>query len=275
MANTIVVDVDAHVAHVTLNRPGKMNAVSLELFAALGETGRTLATDSRVRAVVLHGAGEHFCAGIDTSVVAAGDAGIDATMLAPQEGSPANLFQRAAYIWRELPVPVICAIRGVAYGAGLQIALGADIRYAAPDARFSVMEAKWGLIPDMALSVTARGVVPLDRLKELAYTARVIDAEEALGTGLISRICEDPLAVAGATAAAIAGRSPSAVKAMKQLFDCGWGAPPATALALEASLQAGLLGGENQREAVLANLEKRPPRFTATIVDEIVDNSTD
>jgi len=271
MANTIAVDIDAHVARVTLNRPGKMNAVSLELFAALGETGQMLAKDRSVRAVVLSGAGEHFCAGIDTSVFSAGDAGIDATMMAPQDGSPANLFQRAAYVWRELEVPVICAIHGVAFGAGLQIALGADIRYAAPDARFSVMEAKWGLLPDMAISVTARNVVPLDRLKELAFTARVVDADEALGTGLVTRICEDPLAAASATAADIAGRSPSAVRAMKQLFDGAWDAQPAAALALEARLQSGLLGAENQREAVLANLEKRAPLFGDTIVDKSGD----
>ena len=262
MANTIAVDIDAHIAHVSLNRPGKMNAVNLELFAELGETGQSLATDSAVRAVILSGAGEHFCAGIDTSVFAAGDAGIDAAMMAPQAASAANLFQLAAYAWRELPVPVICAIQGVAFGAGMQIALAADLRYATADARFSIMEAKWGLIPDMAISVTARNVVPLDRLKELAYTARIVDAPEALRIGLITRISDDPLAAARATAAEIAGRSPSAVRAMKQLFGNGWEAQPVAALALEARLQSALLGGENQREAVLANLEKRAPLFT-------------
>ncbi len=165
MGSTVAVEIDAHIANVTLNRPAKKNAVSLEMFAELGEIGNRIAADPAVRAVILSGAGDCFCAGIDTAIFAGNGQGIDAAAMAPQTPSPANLFQRAAYVWREVPVPVICAIRGVAYGAGLQIALGADIRYAAPDARFSIMEAKWGLIPDMAISVTARAVVPLDRLR--------------------------------------------------------------------------------------------------------------
>lgn len=262
MGSTVAVEIDAHIANVTLNRPAKMNAVSLEMFAELGEIGNRIAADSAVRAVILSGAGDCFCAGIDTAIFAGNGQGIDAAAMAPQTPSPANLFQRAAYVWREVPVPVICAIRGVAYGAGLQIALGADIRYAAPDARFSIMEAKWGLIPDMAISVTARAVVPLDRLKELAYTARTVAAAAALDLGLITAVHDDPLAAARKTAHEIASRSPSAVRSMKQLFGAGWLATEAELLALEARLQAALLGAEHQRESVLANIEKRAPIFS-------------
>ena len=123
------------------------------------------------------------------------------------------------------------------------------------------MEAKWGIIPDMAISTTARHIVPLDRMKELAYTARVISAAEALRIGLITQVHEVPLTAASTLAQEISLRSPSAVRAMKQLFDAGWNAPAAEALGLEARLQAGLLGGENQREAVLANIENRKPNF--------------
>ena len=262
MGSTVAVEIDAHIANVTLNRPAKKNAVSLEMFAELGEIGNRIAADSAVRAVILSGAGDCFCAGIDTAIFAGNGQGIDAAAMAPQAPSPANLFQRAAYVWREVPVPVICAIRGVAYGAGLQIALGADIRYAAPDARFSIMEAKWGLIPDMAISVTARAVVPLDRLKELAYTARTVDAAAALDLGLITAVHDDPLAAARKTAHEIASRSPSAVRSMKQLFGAGWLATEAESLALEARLQAALLGAEHQRESVLASIEQRAPNFS-------------
>ncbi len=262
MGSTVAVEIDAHIANVTLNRPAKKNAVSLEMFAELGEIGNRIAADSAIRAVILSGAGDCFCAGIDTAIFAGNGQGIDAAAMAPQTPSPANLFQRAAYVWREVPVPVICAIRGVAYGAGLQIALGADIRYAAPDARFSIMEAKWGLIPDMAISVTARAVVPLDRLKELAYTARTVAAAAALDLGLITAVHDDPLAAARKTAHEIASRSPSAVRSMKQLFGAGWLATEAESLALEARLQAALLGAEHQRESVLANIEKRAPIFS-------------
>jgi enoyl-CoA hydratase/carnithine racemase len=262
MGSTVSVEVDAHIANVTLNRPDKMNAVSLGMFAELGEIGGRIAADRSVRVVVLHGAGENFCAGIDTAIFSKDSLGIDASAMAPQAPSPANLFQRAAYVWREVPVPVLCAIHGVAFGAGLQIALGADIRYAAPDARFSIMEAKWGLIPDLGISATARGVVPLDRIKELAFSARIVSGSDALRLGLITQLHDDPLAAARRTADGIAAKSPSAVRAIKQLFDSGWNAPVAEALALEASLQMGLLGGEDQREAALANIEKRAPNFS-------------
>ena len=261
MGSTVAVDIDAHVANVTLNRPDKMNAVSLEMFAELGEIGDRIAADSSVRVVVLSGAGENFCAGIDTSIFGAEGPSIDGSAMAPQTPSPANLFQRAAYVWRELPIPVICSIHGVAFGAGLQISLGADIRYASPDSKFSVMEAKWGIIPDMAISTTARNVVPLDRIKELAYTARVIGASDAMRMGLITQVHDNPLVAARAAGKEISLKSPSAVRAMKALFDTGWSAPEAESLALEARLQSGLLGGENQREAVRANMENRAPNF--------------
>ena len=261
MAGTVAVDVDAHIARVTLNRPDKMNAINPEMFAELGETGQQLSADKSIRVVVLNGAGDNFCAGIDTSAFSADGLAAGPESMAPQSPSPANLYQRAAYVWREIPVPVICAVHGVAFGGGAQIALGADIRYAAPTARFSIMESKWGLIPDMAITTTARNVIPLDRVKELAYTARVIDAQEAASVGFITAVHEAPLEAALATAEVIAGRSPDAIRGMKALFDGAWTAPVDEALALEARLQIGVMGGTNQREAVLANMEKRAPNF--------------
>lgn len=265
MADRLTVDVTDHVATVTLNRPQKNNAIDIEMFEALAEIGRQIANDQSVRAVVLTGAGEHFCAGIDLSVFQGegiGVVGMD--RMAARDGSPANFFQTAAYVWHELPMPVIAAINGVAYGGGMQIALGADIRYASADARLSIMEVKWGIIPDMAITSTALETVPLDKLKELAYSARVISGSEALDYGLVTAIKDNPLIAAQDLAAEIAGRSPDAVRAVKKLFDHSWNAGAAESLALEASLQKGLMGTPNQMEAVMANLQKRAPDFSDT-----------
>lgn len=213
-----------------------------------------------VRAVVLHGAGENFCAGIDIAAMQ-GTENLSAALMEPVAGSTANIFQRAAYAWRELPVPVICALQGVVFGAGLQIAIGADLRYAAPGSQFSIMESKWGLIPDMAISTTLRDILPPDRVKELAWTARVFNAAEALQWGMITAIEDDPLTAARKMARVIRGRSPDAVRGIKRLVNEAWQRSEKEALALEAQLQLRVLGASNQAEAVRANLEKRAPDF--------------
>lgn len=261
MAERVSLSIRDHVAEVTLNRPEKHNALDLAMFEALVEAGDRVASDTSVRAVVLTGAGDNFCAGIDTSLFAPGAAAIEPAMLLPRKPSPANLFQRAAYVWREVPVPVICAIHGVAYGGGLQIALGADVRYAHPDARLAIMEIRWGIIPDMAITTTLARFAAPDRLKELALTGRIVDADEAARVGMVTAVHESPRDAARGTALEIAARSPDAVRAIKRLFDEARGLPDAEALGLEAALQLRVLGGANQREAVAAALEKRDPRF--------------
>jgi enoyl-CoA hydratase/carnithine racemase len=175
--------------------------------------------------------------------------------------SPANFFQRAAYVWRELPVPVIAAVDGVAFGGGLQIAMGADVRIASPSARFSIMEIRWGIIPDMAISQTMRHTVRLDRLTELVMTGRIFAAVEAEKIGVITAIAGDPYAAAHELAATIAGKSPHAVRAAKSLLNKCFDEQPADALQLEARLQSDLMGRPNQLEAVRANRDKREPRF--------------
>ncbi|MDX1516845.1 MAG: crotonase/enoyl-CoA hydratase family protein [Woeseiaceae bacterium] len=261
MSDVVDVTVTNRVAEVRLNRPDKRNALNIELFDALGRVGRQLADNPAVRAVVLAGNGEHFCAGIDTGLFAGGLDDSFAERMRPVPPSPANSFQAAAYVWRELPVPVICALHGVAFGGGLQIAMGADLRYAAPDARLSVMEIRWGIVPDMAITSTLRHVVAVDQLLELALTGRVIDAHEALGRGLVTAVHEDPLAAARETASQIAAHSPDAVRAIKRLILDGFRQSDADALALEAGLQLQLIGSPNQVEAVRANLEQRAPTF--------------
>lgn len=256
----VTLHIEDRVATVLLDRPDKRNAMNLAMFEALVACGVEL-RDSDVRAVVLAGNGDAFCAGLDLATFAEVDAESIGGLLAPQAGSPANLFQRAAWVWRELPVPVICALHGVAFGAGLQIALGADIRIADPVTRLSIMEIRWGLAPDMGLSVTARGLVAPDVLGELAYTGRVFDAGEGQRLGFLTRLDEAPRVAATRLAQEIAGCSPDAIRGIKTLLGEAWRQAPADALAIEARVQSGLIGRPAQREAVRANLENRTPRF--------------
>jgi enoyl-CoA hydratase/carnithine racemase len=261
MSEPVKIAKDGHVATVTLNRPEKHNAIDLRMFAALAEAGTELANDSSVRAVVLEGAGPSFCAGIDLSIFQQNDESILISKMATGDDSPANFFQRAAFVWREVPQPVICALHGSVFGGGLQIALGADLRFASADCRLSVMEIKWGLIPDMAISTTLARLLPADKAKELAWTGRIFDADEACQMGVITAIHDNPSLAAQETAAAIAAKSPNAVRAIKRLFDESVLMSASQALQLEAQLQLTLLGSQQQTEAVAANLEKRPPRF--------------
>ncbi len=264
MSELVSVAIRDGVADVRLNRPGKYNALSGDMFKAIIEAGRSLAEEKALRAVVLSGNGRGFCAGLDMESFAgmAGDepGNAGAALLARDDG-PENFAQRPAYVWKTLPVPVIAALHGVAYGGGLQIALGADIRIAAPDARLSVMEIKWGLIPDMSLTQTLRDLVGLDVAKELTFTGRILSGSEAQALGLVTRLAEDPLEAALDLAREIAGKSPQAIRAAKRLFEESWHADARTGLGLESELQAGLIGSPNQVEAVMANFEKREPRF--------------
>lgn len=262
MSERVKLAINDYVAVVTLNRPEKRNAVDIAMFQALTDAGRTIADDRSVRAVVLHGAGGNFCAGIDISTFQMPGAGVSGDgRMQPLPGSPANFYQNAAYTWHALAVPVIAAIEGYAFGAGLQIAAGADIRYAQATARLSVMEIKWGLVPDMALSVTLRHVMPLDRIRELAYSGRVVSGEEAMDLGLVTAVKEDPVGSAVELAGEIAGKSPDAIRAIKELTRSAWSQETAAALATEARLQGQVLQAPNQQEAVKANIGGRKPNF--------------
>ena len=262
MTDRIITTIENHVATVTLNRADKRNAVDTAMFEAIIKTAETLAAIPEVRVVVLHGDGGHFCAGIDISVFQGdGIGGNLGDSLKPREGSTANFFQSAALVWRELPVPVLAALNGTAFGAGLQIAMGADMRYAAPDVKMSVMEIKWGLIPDMGITSTLPGVVPQDKARELAYTGHILSATEALAAGLVTEVVDDPLSRAQEIAAEIAAKSPDAIRAIKKLFNESWKDDSASGLRREAELQAAIMAGENQAEAASANMEKRAPKF--------------
>ncbi|MDE0367191.1 MAG: crotonase/enoyl-CoA hydratase family protein [Gammaproteobacteria bacterium] len=263
MNDLVTVDVTDGVADVRLNRPDKYNALSPEMFKAIVETGERLSEAREVRAVVLSGNGRGFCAGLDMgSMQRLAGANPGAGALLERDERPENNAQRPAFVWKRMPVPTISAVHGVAYGGGLQIALGTDIRIAAPDAKLSVMEIKWGLIPDMSISQTLRDLVPLDVAKELTFTGRVLSGSEAMDLGLVTRVEDDPHAAAMNLGREIAGKSPDAIRAAKRLLESSWHADERDGLELEASLQKTLIGSPNQKEAVKANFGKRAPRFT-------------
>lgn len=269
-SGVVTITLQGHVADVRLNRPEKLNAVDPAMWRALSEAGGLLAETKGLRAVVLSGNGRAFCSGLDLASFQAmgrsdaSDAERIDLAARPADAAddlPGNVFQRAALVWKRLPVPVIAALHGVALGAGAQIALGADLRIAAPDLRFGVLEIQWGLVPDVGLTQTLRDLVRLDVAKELVFTGRIVQAEEALALGLVTRLSNDPLAHATTLAHELAARSPDAIRLGKQLLESSWQADEATGLALEAKLQARLIGSPNQLEAIRAHFEKRAPKF--------------
>ena len=262
MSQRVITAIDNHVATVTLNRAGKKNAADFDMFNELISAADSLAGNPSVRAVVLHGDGDDFCAGIDISVFAGEDVGATtADLMKPQRPSGANFFQSAAHCWRELPVPVIAALHGAVFGAGLQIALGADLRIAHADARLSIMEIKWGIIPDLGISATLPDLISEDRARELCYTGRMVSGSEALALGPVTEVAGEPLERAHALAAEIAGKSPDAIRATKRLINGSWRSEPAAGFRLEAELQTSVMATYNQKEAAMANLEKRAPVF--------------
>jgi enoyl-CoA hydratase/carnithine racemase len=256
----VQIDIADHVAVVTLSRPDKHNALDVAMFEGIIDAAERLRTEAGVRAVVLHGAGPSFCSGLDVVSIMQAGGGV-AGLTDRVQGDVPNWFQRSAYDWTTLPMPVIAAVHGNCFGGGLQIALGADIRIATSDARLSVMEVKWGLVPDMAITRALPRLVGIDVAKELTFTGRVFDGEEAVALGVVTRVADEPLAAARALAAEIAGRSPDAVRAAKRLFDESWTGGASDTLALEAKLQLGLIGSPNQLAAVSAGFTKEPPEF--------------
>jgi enoyl-CoA hydratase/carnithine racemase len=259
MANDrVTIGVRDGIADVTLNRPDKLNALDGEMFAALSEASAALAKRDDVRVVVLSGSGRGFCAGIDLASLG-GDPSLHA--LHDRTYGVANVFQNAAWGWRSLAVPVIAAIHGIAFGGGLQIALGADIRIVAPDARLAVMEARWGLVPDMAGIALLRGLVRDDVARELTYTARQFSGTEAVDLGLATRVADDPHGAAMALAAEIAARSPRAVRSAKRLFGLSRDADADALLLAESREQEQLLAGPDLPETITAQAERRAPRF--------------
>lgn len=274
MENRVLIDIQDHVAHVRLNRPDKMNALDDAMFAAIVDAGEQLKANKDIRAVVLSGEGRAFCAGLDMGNFANMASGKpdDATAksqtatdaggrLGHRTHGLANRAQYTSWVWRELPVPVIAALHGVAFGGGCQISIGADMRYAAPGTKICIMEMRWGLVPDMGATPYLPHLLRDDVLRELTYTNRIIEADEAQALGLVTRVVINPIEAALQTAAEIASRNPEAVRAAKRILNNAPFQTPQEILLAESREQDQIIGKPNQVEAVMANMEKRAPHF--------------
>jgi enoyl-CoA hydratase/carnithine racemase len=260
----VTVTITDAVADVRLNRPAKRNALDGAMFAGLVMAGERLKSEPGVRAVVLSGEGPDFCAGLDFGWFQAMREGERLSLqvdLPPGHGPARATGQRAAYVWAELPVPVIAAVTGNALGGGLQIALGADIRIVAPDARMSVLEIRWGLVPDMTGTQLLPELVGRDVAKELTFSGRVVRGKEALALGLATRVDPDPRRAALELGRSVAARSPHAIRAAKRLLDLAGRVDLQAGFAAEQQEIGAIIGSPNQAEAVAAEFSKRPPRF--------------
>ena len=257
MTDRVTTTITNQIADVRLNRADKMNAIDPAMFTEIGAAIDALADRKDVRCVVLSGEGKAFCAGLDMASMAAGGSGTSAER--NDQGS--ILPQHVTWGWRNLPMPVIAAVHGVAFGGGFQIMSGADIRIAAPGTRFAIRETYWGLVPDMAGFAIWRGLVRDDVLRELVYTAREFDADEALHHGFITRIADDPHAAAMEMATAIAAHSPHAIRGAKRLCNIAHDTDPRAMLEAETREQMNVIGKPNMMEAVAANMGKRAAVF--------------
>ncbi len=264
MEDRIQLTITDGVADVRMVRVDKMNALDDAMFQALVDMGERLKTEPGVRAIVLSGEGRAFCAGLDmgnfarmAAPPASAKSSGDTLVTAKRTPGGSNRAQHAVMVWREQTVPVIAAIHGVAFGGGFQLALGADIRLVTADVRMAVLEIKWGLVPDMAGLVLMKRLVRDDVARELTYTGRIFDGEEAVRIGFATRVCADPRAEALALAAEIAGKNPHAIRGAKRLLDMAPDASQADILMAESLEQTALIGSPNQVEAVMSNMQKR------------------
>lgn len=256
----VSVDYQDHIARVTLTRGDKMNALDDAMFHAIVEAGQEVAV-SDARAVVLAGEGKSFCAGLDlASFAKMGQVDPEEWLMGRSHGDT-NLLQEMSLVWRRVPVPVIAALQGAVYGGGLQLALGADIRIATPDAKLSLMEMKWGLVPDLGGMITLPPLVRSDVLRLMTYTAQPIPAELGERWGLVTRLADDPLAAALAVAKDIASKSPSAIRAAKRLIDVAETQDREAVLLQESRESAGLIGKPDQMEVIAAQMQGRAPTF--------------
>lgn len=260
MPRHITTTIDEGIAHVRLARPDKLNALTLDMLDDLVATAHGLRADRRLRAVVIAGDGDAFCAGLDFGTVMKDPRGI-ARRFAPRPWRGTNTFQEAPWAYRRLPVPVIAAVHGHCLGGGLQIALAADFRIARADSTWSVLEGAWGIVPDMSGVHALSQLVGIDVAKKLTMTAAKISGERAHELGLVTDLADDPVAAATELAHQLAERSPDALAATKRLFERTWASGPRRSFARERLEQLPLLFGPNTARARQANLARTAAEY--------------
>ena len=251
--STVTLEKKGAIAYVYLNRAEKRNAISFLMLKQLVQTAQQIKKDKSIRVVIIAGQGEAFSAGIDLADLNAPKNSAYAAWELLKPGQ--SLFQKANLIWQTLPVPVIAVLHGYCLGAGMQLALGADIRISHPDCKLSIMESRWGLVPDMGLTRSIKGIIPLDLAKELTLTGRIFNGEYAKSIGLVTHLNKEPLKLAEQLAEEMIQRSPDALLAGKRVLDA-MEHSPARALRLEKIWQLKLLLGKNSR---LARLKDKKP----------------
>lgn len=260
MSDHVRIHVDGTLAYVTLTRADKHNGMNLEMLKGVIQAQKQIRKLKGIRAVILRGEGPSFCAGLDFKSVLGQP--LKAALAYLQLWWPVrNEFQTWSIGWRSMPVPVIALVHGNCFGAGLQLALGADIRICTPDAQLSMMEAKWGLVPDMGGIALMRELMPLDAAKELTMTGRTLNGNEAKAIGLVTHVSREPLAHALSIIEEMNVRSPDAVGAGKFLLQQAWRRSERMALRLERLWQRRMMGGANQRISVARNQQKKEIPF--------------
>ncbi len=242
----VEIEIVDNIAHVYLNRVEKHNALDMRMFHAIKKAIKSLKKDRSIRAVIVEGRGEDFCTGLDIKSVMKS---ISAPLRLLFKWLPwqSNLAQFVSTGWREIPVPVIMVIHGRCWGGGLQIALGGDFRVASPDSSIAIMEARWGLIPDMGGTLALRELLSQDTAKQLAMTGEIISGTKAEQIGLVTYVTERPIEKAMQLADTIAQQSPDAVAAAKKLYNSSWWSKPGFALARESYYQIRILLGKNSK----------------------------
>lgn len=258
MEDRVTIEKDGHIAIVRLSRPDKMNALDIKMFDAIIEAGEKLNADDSVRAVVLTGEGKSFCAGLDISMFSMdGTSPMTEIPVSERTHGIANRWQKAVWVWRELQVPVVAAVHGIVYGGGLQIMLAADIKFAQADSKFSIMEMKWGIFPDMAGPTLMRNNIREDIYRELTYTNRVFSGAEAVEYGFATHVSEDPLKDAISLAKEIASKNPDAIVKAKKIFNAVANLTEEEILQMESREMDAVIGKPNQLESIFASMQKR------------------
>ncbi len=247
------------VATIELARPDKRNAINAQMFNELGDATERAASDSGIRVVLVTAQGPSFSAGIDVTLLG---------QLSGTRGARFGTFVRAAQRpflnLAQMEKPAVAAVQGHAVGAGFQLALACDLRIATEDVRFALLEVRFGLVPDLGGMHRLARMIGQARTKDLVWTGRSIQAEEAERLGVVNRVVGQEMLAKEAEAYAreIAAAPPRPVSLAKSLIGRTFETGLETNLERDAQAQAACIESEDHREAVEAFLEKRPPRFT-------------